>query len=73
VSGRTLASCQCPTNTAQLRACRRTATAEDLRCDVCRTGCRRTWVVIREADVQVAHASSPAAIYRARFGSPPRP
>ncbi|MET8054576.1 hypothetical protein ABZU75_44090 [Streptosporangium sp. NPDC005286] len=73
MSGRALVRRQCPTNTARLRACGRTATAEDFRCDVRRIGFRRTRVVIGEIDVQVAHASSPAALYRARFGTPPRP
>ncbi|WP_156056634.1 hypothetical protein [Streptosporangium roseum] len=72
MSGRALVRCQCPTSTTQLRACGRTATAEDFRCDVCRIGCRRTWVTIGDTDIQIPHASSPAAAYRTRFGTPPR-
>ncbi|GAA3037657.1 hypothetical protein [Streptosporangium longisporum] len=79
MSGRPLARCQCPKNTAQLRACGRIATAEDLRCDICRIGCRRIRLAVDAtgaaggAEVQITHASSPAALYRARFGTPPRP
>ncbi|MEU4836515.1 hypothetical protein [Streptosporangium sp. NPDC023615] len=76
MSSRALASCQCPKNTVQLRACSRIATAEDLRCDICRIGCRRIRLAVDAtggAEVQIAHASSPAALYRTRFGDPPRP
>ncbi|MFG1709849.1 hypothetical protein ACFLIM_42450 [Nonomuraea sp. M3C6] len=55
MSAAKLARCQCPTRTAELRACHRTATAEDLRCDICRFGCRATLVA---GEHLVPHAAS---------------
>jgi hypothetical protein len=68
---RQLAPCHCPKNSVDLWTCRRTATAEDLLCDVCRIGCRRTWVGGATGG-RIPHTSSPAALYRARYGTPPR-
>lgn len=57
-----LAPCQCPTRTAELRACHRTATAEDLRCDLCRVGCRVIWAgAIRAASRRTPDGGLPPA------------
>ncbi|MEU0521955.1 hypothetical protein [Streptosporangium sp. NPDC006007] len=65
LAGRAPAPCQCFRDVNRW-ACPRTATAEDLLCDICRIGCRRTRVD-SFGGFLIAHAASPAALYQANF------